>query len=284
MKKYRVYKEKNDFVINDEVRNLTGSRTKRMAFMVKTKEKVIVKYNKYVNCTELASEKIAYEIAKKLGFDCARIELAEDMNGDQVILNYYFLKNDDIHNDAIFYLRKLGNDRKDYYTLNKILNFLKEENDKMIDDFLKIMVFDTLVGEQDRHEENWGISKDSKGNEQVSPIYDNGCCLLRDQYMNLDTLLNNSEKMQQYIKRSTTYIYNDECKRFKHFELIDELLKIFPDKMKKIIQKLTALTDNTITEIVEAVPNEYLSEKHKKCIIIFVKQRKEILLSKIEGD
>ena len=67
MKKYKIYIEKKDFIVDEEIRNLTGTRTKKMAFIIKTKEKAILKYNKSLNCTELASEKIAYEIANVLG-------------------------------------------------------------------------------------------------------------------------------------------------------------------------------------------------------------------------
>ncbi len=41
------------------------------------------------------------------------------------------------------------------------------------------MVFDALIGEQDRHEENWRIIQ--IGNQyRISPLYDNGCSLLRN--------------------------------------------------------------------------------------------------------
>ena len=125
MKKYKIYIEKKDFIVDEEIRNLTGTRTKKMAFIIKTKGKAILKYNKYLNCTELASEKIAYEISNVLGFNCARIELAKDINGIPAVLNFYFLKKDNIHNDALYYLRKLGNSREEYHTLDNVLKLLK---------------------------------------------------------------------------------------------------------------------------------------------------------------
>ena len=39
------------------------------------------------------------------------------------------------------------------------------------------MIFDALVGEQDRHEENWGIKK-FENKYEISPLYDNGDSLL----------------------------------------------------------------------------------------------------------
>lgn len=283
MKKYKIYIEKKDFIVDEEIRNLTGTRTKKMAFIIKTKEKAILKYNKYLNCTELASEKIAYEIANVLGFNCARIELAKDINGIPAILNFYFLKKDNIHNDALYYLRKLGNSREEYHTLDNVLKLLKNQNGNMVYDFLKIMVFDSLIGEQDRHEENWGITKGLDNTIKLSPIYDNGCSLLRDQFANLDELLNNSEKMNNYINRSKSLIYDETGKRYKHFDLVSKLLNIYPQQMREIISTLKNLKNTDIEEIVTAIPENYLPEKHKKCIIIFIKKRRDILLDKL-GD
>ena len=227
MKNYKIYSEKKDFTIDENVRNLTGTRTKKMVFMNSDKSKAMIKYNKYLNCTELASEKIAYEIAKVLKFKCAKIELAIDKDGTLGILNYYFLKKGTVHSDALFYLRKMGNDRSEYHNLKNVLNFLEAQNKQVVNDFLKIMLFDSLIGEQDRHEENWGITKS-----------------LNDNY----------------------------GKKYKHFALIDELLNIYPDQMKKIIKNLKKLNDKKVEDIVNAMPKNYLSEKHKKCIIIFIKK------------
>lgn len=282
MKKYKVYYSKKDFIIDENVRNLTGTRTKKMVFMNRTKNKAMLKYNKYLNCTELASEKIAYEISKVLGFKCAKIELAKDENGTIAILNYYFLKKGMMHTDALYYLRKIGNNRSEYHNLKNILIFLEEQNKQLVNDFLKIMIFDSLIGEQDRHEENWGITKNQNG-ISLSPIYDNGCSLLRDQFSNLDKLLNDHEKMNNYIKKSTSLIYDEYGKRYKHFALIDKLLVIYPQQMKELIRKLNKLDDKKIEDIVNAMPEKYLSEKHKKCIIIFIQKRRDILLNKL-GD
>ena len=39
--------------------------------------------------------------------------------------------------------------------------------------------FNALIGETDRHEENWGITSNSNNKYRISPLYDNGCNLLR---------------------------------------------------------------------------------------------------------
>ena len=43
-------------------------------------------------CSKACSEKLSYEIAKILGYECARIELAEDEHNNLGVLNYFFLR------------------------------------------------------------------------------------------------------------------------------------------------------------------------------------------------
>ena len=46
-----------------------------------------------------------------------------------------------------------------YYTISNIKSVLDELDTSLFKDFIKIMVFDALIGKQDRHEENWGITE-----------------------------------------------------------------------------------------------------------------------------
>lgn len=112
------------------------------------------------------------------------------------------------------------------------------------------MIFDALVGETDRHEENWGLTK--KNNEYyISPLYDNGCSLL-NKFKNEDyaqKYYQDNLLFENYILKSKTYIYKENSsKRYKHFELIEYLIEVYPEEM------------------------------HKKYIIQYLKKRRDILL------
>lgn len=87
------------------------------------------------------------------------------------------------------------------------------------------MVFDALVGETDRHEENWGITKFKDG-YKISPLYDNGCNLLRnfkdDNYAN--KFYNGEKSFDKYIRSSKSLIYKDDnSKQYNLIELIEYL-------------------------------------------------------------
>ncbi len=147
------------------------------------------------------------------------------------------------------------------------------------------MIFDALVGEQDRHEENWGISI-IQGKYKMSPLYDNGCNLLREFKDENYAQKYYSEKkdFNAYIKNSKTYIYkNNEKKRFKHFELIEFLYSCYSEVVKQELDNLNKLTNDIISEIVESIPDDLMTLEHKEFIKKYLKKRRDILL-KIGGD
>ncbi len=158
MEKYDIKEVGQDFKFlqNDPI--VRGSR-KKLLTINKNNELAMFKYERedYV-CSEACSEKIAYELAKTLGFECAKIDLAHDSAGKIGVLNYYFSDRfTSPHTDIIAYLNKDSSERKNYYTVSNIKSILDDIDKDLFKGFIRIMIFDALIGEQDRHEENWGI-------------------------------------------------------------------------------------------------------------------------------
>lgn len=286
MEKYPIKKYNIDFHFIDINTSLKGSREKKVV-KDKFNNKAIFKYEgEGYLVSEACSEKLSYEIAKVLGYDCARIELAQDNEGRLGILNYLFVDIDDkIHMDVVVYLNKNNESRENFYTLENIKSTLDSMDTKLFEGFIRIMIFDALVGEQDRHEENWGIEiiDDSY---KISPFYDNGCNLLREfKDENLAMKYYNGQKnFDSYVTRSKTYIYNDKTrKRYKHFELVNHLNKFYPKIVKNEILKLNKLNDSVISEIVNKIPDELITQKHKDFIILYIKKRRDILQEMVFG-
>lgn len=281
MKKYQIKKAGVDFNFISEELFIRGSRKKYVS-VTNNNERAMFKYERedYL-CSEACSEKIAYEIAKCLGYNCAKIDLAEDYDGKLGVLNYYFFNsNYSSHTDIIAYLNSRKKSRNYYYTISNIKNALDKMDLKFFNYFLKIMVFDALIGEQDRHEENWGlIVKDKK--RCLSPLYDNGDSLLRE-FKNekiLNKYYNGVKDFNSYIYRSKTIIYKEDNKtQFKHFELIKYLLEKYPNNMVKELNNLNKLSDVIVNRIVNKIPDNLLTIKHKKYIILYIKKRRDILL------
>ena len=282
VKKYTIKIQDKDFKLLDNNLNVKGTRVKRI-IVDNDGNKAFFKYegNGYL-ASEACSEKMCYEIAKVLGYECAKIELAKDKNGVLGILNYLFI---DIgkteHIDAVSYLNIHSNERSKYYTISNIKKTLDNLNKNLFQGFIKVMVFDALVGEQDRHEENWGIMR-KENLYKLSPLYDNGDNLLRD-FKNEEfakKYYSGQKDFNAYINKSKTIIYKEGIpKNYKHFELIEYLNKNYPELVQKEIKNLNKLTDDIISTIVLKIPDDLLTKIHKEYIINYLKKRRDILLN-----
>lgn len=142
------------------------------------------------------------------------------------------------------------------------------------------MIFDALVGEQDRHEENWGIQK-CDNVYKISPLYDNGCNLLRNfkDESYAEQYYNKKKDFDSYIRKSKTLVYKeDNKKQYKHFELIEFLYTEYKEIVHNEIIKLKKLEDDVIKIIVNKIPNNLLTSIHKEYIILYLIRRRNILL------
>lgn len=282
MNKYPIKKAGKNFLIAHEEPLVRGSR-KKMLVVTDERKIAMFKYEREdYECSEACSEKMAYEIAKVLDYECARIEIAYDHNDKIGVLNYYFTDRRSVsHTDIVAYLNKDIKERNMYYTISNIKSVLDDIDEELFKQFIKIMIFDALIGEQDRHEENWGIT-DKDGKNIISPLYDNGDSLLREfrNIENAQKYYDGTKDFDKYIERSKTIIYKEDHKtKYKHFELVRELYKKYPQYVEPEIENLKKLTDKKIEKIVNSIPDELLTNEHKKYIIMYLIKRRDILLN-----
>ncbi len=290
MNGYRIFQFGDDFQYTKERITLTGKRTKVLVDVGGSK--AILKYPPLnYNTSEISSEKIAYELAKELGFECARVELAQGEDGTMGILNFLFTAPPKVtHTDAGAYLRTADfNSRSSFYTLSNIKRVLDDIEGSLFSDFVRIAIFDALIGEQDRHEDNWGILNDN-GILRISPLYDNGCSLVRDfaDENKIAEYESGKKRFDDYINRSRTLFYKEpetlvegESGHYKHFELIDRLIEDYPELAKDALFAIASLSNESIKDIVVRIPTQLLTEQHKAYIIRYIVTRKQKLIEKM---
>ena len=227
------------------------------------------------------AEKLSCEIAKVLGFPHAEVDLAT-RNGIDGCLSYFFVNEIDgfSHFDGgTFFPYDYDSEKNNGYTIDLIFDVLSGI-DISPEDFLFIIVFDALVANGDRHQDNWGITKHFfNGQIFISPLYDNSACLARElNEKTLDTYLTSEEALLRYIYKGKSKIGIEETKNVNHFLLVKLMGEKFPDKMHQLINSLNKLSDEIIDNIVFQIPNTLVSENHKMIIKKIITLRKNILL------
>ena len=239
-----------------------GSGRSEKLWLVNPENKAIglFKFTKSDYTTEHISEKIAMQLAKLVDIECMEVEIGKYNNrvgslsyrindddenlieGIQLINKYYPNYNPETLYDDI---------NKEYYSLEMILNSLS--NYDFCREFLKIPVFDFLIGNTDRHQNNWAILQNEI--ERLCPLYDNGsslCCYIKEN--NIDDYLGNDKvrfnslidtkstsriRVDKYIKKEPTQLNVLKFMREYYYEdIIDIVYKIINNITEKNIDNI----------------------------------------------
>ena len=264
---------------------------------------------------EFWSEVIASEVGRMLGFDTLVYDVAANKQTlgclSKLMINPSCEQLDEGTKWIKRYQIAYDADNRDAYTFQIIdaaLNSLFKGmgfSEKLI----SILVFDSIIGNEDRHQENWGIivsteiqdvsrgflfSKKTpvpKTTYKFAPIYDSGSSLGRELHEEkVNQMLTNQVQLDAYINRGQSEIHwEGEHGKQKHFTLLDKISSIGygtviqneinriqemyrPEKIISIIQHI----DDCLPEAFKA---QIIPPKRKELLIKLLTLRIERLLS-----
>jgi hypothetical protein len=119
---------------------------------------------------------------------------------------------------------------KELFNITDIYKSIKEQfpNECKIifSSFIKLLLFDALVGNNDRHLYNWGIIKNEVKEPirySFSPVYDTARGLFWNTIDNDLKKFQVDKKLEKYITQSQPKISYDGNKKENHFELIEKI-------------------------------------------------------------
>lgn len=149
------------------------------------------------------------------------------------------------------------------------------DKQKIIDGFWNIFVVDCLIGNPDRHLDNWGIVSDKNGNIDIAPIYDCGSCLLplytKERMQNL--LNEKTEIKNEAYNVKSVYKLNDKRIFYRDISKIDNL-----DFKRALVRIGNRINLDKINEIILDTP--YLSDVHKEVFIKCIEIRYNNIMKK----
>lgn len=193
------------------------------------------------------------------------------------------------------------------YTFPFVINALKAIDGMdyvaIVTEFIKILVFDAIIGNSDRHQSNWGLIEritieseqeknhcntsanpfpTAKRSWTMAPIYDSGCCLGREfTEKQIKEHLDNENKFNSFIRKGCAELrdINEPSKKKNHFELLKctcngykQWGRVIRNEIGKAVDKYDSKNIETIVNNIDMpLPNEIkekfgLSEQRKKFI------------------
>ena len=136
---------------------------------------------------------------------------------------------------------------------------LLDPKSELFRNFCKILIFDALIGNIDRHQDNWGIiivTSEADLLFQIAPAFDNGNSFGREiEDSEIEKYLSkNSVTLERYINRGRPHLrWSTDGKHLEHLNHHDFLFKLcnqYPFIIEDIIN-LTAFSDEQVHEMLK---------------------------------
>jgi hypothetical protein len=182
--------------------------------------------------------------------------------------------------------RKRG-ERHNIFDVESVFKEMKKET--LFGDFLKILIFDTIIGNTDRHQDNWGFIVGKDEAFKLAPAYDNSTSLGSELVEEkLDGFLeNNAIKLRKYIAKGCPHLRwskdGSNLERLNHFQFLENLCKDKPFAIH-FIKEMTIFTDEQVENILSGLcqinitnPKYCLSETRRKLIKSIICARRDLL-------
>jgi len=155
-------------------------------------------------------------------------------------------------------------------------------------------VFDALVGNTDRHHENWGMllkpvpltnkepGESMRFRVTLAPTFDHGSSLGRELLDERATqLLADPKAIQRYIRKATGGIYeNEEARKgLSPMALVELLAAKYPDLVRPWRNRIAALPEDFAAPLLAGVPASCMSQASREFVLAFLSESRKMILS-----
>jgi hypothetical protein len=268
----------------------------------------IAKVGHKVYPSESITEQIMTDVGKTFGFRMADSCLRK-VSGQVRFLSRHFLKKNEqlVHGLSIFasyledeeFVQSVREERrsKDVFDFDTIINAIKSVFSRypgacedICRDYVRMLAYDAITGNNDRHHANWGVIEHVKGSHPpaFSPIYDSARGLFWN-YLN-DTLRKRYSRSHEtkafvtsYIDGATPMTSFSGQGEVNHFDLVTAILRDHDEYEEVLEDHYRPSALSTLREILEDDYSGLLTEPRRELILDCLERRLELYRQAISG-
>lgn len=258
---------------------------------------------------ESITEYLFYIIGLEAGFNVAHGRLCILNNQVRFLSKIFNDKNREIlvHGADLFsdylngdpdFVEKVEEEKKahNFFTIQFIFELFEAEFKKKSTllkiDFLKMVLYDCLTGNNDRHYYNWGILKplnSSKESVRFSPIYDTARGLfwntpdpdITKKYFNKNNII--EKEVYRYIINSTSKIGFEGKDKLSHIELLSLIISEFDESLirESIIETFKNIRIKQVIERIRTVFGSIIDKNRLELVCFCLSERYSLILQMI---
>ena len=227
------------------------------------------------------AEKIAAEISRIVGIRRAPVDLAI-FDGRQGSVSKSFVHSglELVHGNQILSTLLTGYDPKKRFrqadhTLANVLTAVEmaftEDASKMDakSRIAEYLVLDAVIGNTDRHHENWGILRQRRDDSWygfVAPSFDHASSLGRELLDNRRAMLLAEDRVGDYVNRGRGAVYwsAQDAHGPSPLELVCRAAPCFPELFRPALAKIDKLDETLINSLLVRMPGQWMSHSAKE--------------------
>ena len=231
-------------------------------------------------------EKITATLAKQLGLPVARCELIEIPGGLKMIASPTYLETGEIEfAGEILLINEFGSNY--LYSPEHILSVLDSNKillpqnfgnnsdiSKASDLMVGYLIFDSWIGNIDRHSKNWGITQQLSGEKRLLPTYDHGLSLgvrMPEDKLPLD--------FSDYSGSVRSSIYSQASGTLNMSDLVGCLWELNPQATNYWIERVSTIDRTSIEQTFDQLPDGWGSDVQKTFAIDLLNASRERLIA-----
>lgn len=246
-----------------------------------TREYVLFKGARY-HASELAVEKVAAGLGIVTGIATAKTDLAV-REGRKGVISHRFMSVEEtvIHGGDLLMGARAQYDRARprEQTFQLVREVLPPD---LLPSMIEMVAFDALIGNTDRHHDNWAVIRSVSATDRLAPAYDHGSSLgshVEDDHFDMPNL-------DAYIRRGRSAIrWSEDGAIFhlRHLELLQRLVTEHEVEVLRALMKIFDAREEDLFAVIRDIPDNYAGAARRAFTEEILKRRLQLLREAFNG-